>query len=62
MDKTMRKKNVLNDLLKQLKNIYIKSSSKSKPRDSDIRIEGSSYTMKIENIDENTRKIHLKQK
>lgn len=60
MDKNMRKRQVLNDLLKTMKNIYM--PNKGKKRDSDLRIEGSNYTMKIENIDDNTRHIHLKQK
>jgi len=58
MDKNMRKRSVLNDLLKTMKNIYM--PNKGKKRDSDLRIEGSNYTMKIENIDDNTRHIHLK--
>lgn len=60
MDKTMRKKLVVNDLLKTMKNLYIPSSGKS--RDSDLRIDGSNYTMKIETLDEQTRRIHLKHK
>ena len=60
MDKNMRKRSVLNDLLKTMKNIYM--PNKGKKRDSDLRIEGSNYTMKIENIDDRTRHIHLKQK
>jgi hypothetical protein len=60
MDKHMRKKSVLNDLMKTIKNVYLPSSTKN--RDSDLRIEGSNFFMKIETIDENTRHIHLKQK
>ena len=41
-----------------MKNIYM--PNKGKKRDSDLRIEGSNYTMKIENIDAQTRYIHLK--
>jgi hypothetical protein len=58
MDKNMRKRSVMNDLLKTMKNIYM--PNKGKKRDSGLRIEGSNYTMKIENIDEKTRHIHLK--
>jgi hypothetical protein len=59
MEKSMRKRSVLNDLLKTLKNIYFSSKS---GRSSDLRISGSNFTMKVENIDERTRHIHLKQK
>lgn len=62
-DRALRKRNVLNDLLKRLRDIYIPGRLK-KNRDSDMlqHFGGNSYTMSVENIDENTRKIHLKQK
>ena len=60
-DRKQHKRNMLNDLLKRLRDIYLPGKSK-KDRNSDIfqQFGGNSYTMSVENIDENTRKIHLK--
>tara|TARA_B110000305_G_C19387952_1_gene613250 strand:- start:292 stop:561 length:270 start_codon:yes stop_codon:yes gene_type:complete len=65
-DPELRKNNVLDDIMKKLKNIYIPGyGAKSMNRDSDIIFENvgdQTYNIFCENIDKSTRKIHLKKK
>lgn len=65
-DEELRKMNVLDDIMKKLKNIYIPGyGAKSMNRDSDIIFENAgdeSFNICVEKIDKRTRKIHLKKK
>ena len=65
-DQELRKMNVLDEIMKKLKNIYIPDyGAKTINRDSDIIFENvgdQTFNICVENIDKRTRKIHLKKK
>ena len=59
LDQPMHETMVLNDLLKRIKGVYIPGSNQ---RDSDQLLHNSKYDLTVQDIDENTRKIHFKAK
>lgn len=59
LDNNLHKSMILNDLLKRIKHVYIPS----KQRDSDkLFFQNSKFDLTVKDIDENTRKIHIKPK
>lgn len=60
LDHPMHTSGVLNDLLKRMRGVYIPGS---RERDSDqLLLHNSKFDLTVQDIDENTRKIHFKAK